>query len=107
MHLCCICVMLNNTPVRWICKRQKVVETSTYDLKLAASRIATKLIIELRYLLLSLGVTFDGPELMLGNNMLRVMNTLVLSSFLKKKHDVIVYHRLQERITGKLLLLLM
>jgi hypothetical protein len=100
--------MLNNTPVRWICKRQKVVETSTYDLKLAASRIATKLIIELRYLLLSLGVTFDGPELlMLGNNMLRVMNTLVLSSFLKKKHDVIVYHRLQERITGKLLLLLM
>jgi hypothetical protein len=36
-----ILMMLNNTPIRWISKRQKTVETSTYCLKLVVSRIAT------------------------------------------------------------------
>jgi hypothetical protein len=38
-----ILVMLNNTPVRWVSKRQKTVETSTYGSELVASRIATEL----------------------------------------------------------------
>jgi hypothetical protein len=38
-----ILVMLNNTPIRWISKRQKTVETSTGS-ELVASRIATNLI---------------------------------------------------------------
>jgi hypothetical protein len=40
-----ILVMLNNTPVRWVSKRQKTVETSTYDSELVTSRIATELIL--------------------------------------------------------------
>jgi hypothetical protein len=36
-----ILVMLNNKPIRWISKRQKIVETSTYGSELVASRIAT------------------------------------------------------------------
>jgi hypothetical protein len=35
-----ILVMLNNTPIRWISKRQKTLETSTYGSELVASRIA-------------------------------------------------------------------
>jgi hypothetical protein len=42
-----ILVMLNNTPIRWISKRQKTVETSTYGSELSSSRDATELIIEL------------------------------------------------------------
>jgi hypothetical protein len=38
-----ILVMLNNTPIRWISKRQKTVETSTYGSELVASRISTEL----------------------------------------------------------------
>jgi hypothetical protein len=44
-----ILVMLNNTPNRWISKHQKTVETSTYDSELMSPRIATKLILEVRY----------------------------------------------------------
>jgi hypothetical protein len=41
-----ILVMVNNTPIRWIYKRQKTVETSTYRSELVASRVATELILE-------------------------------------------------------------
>jgi hypothetical protein len=46
-----ILVMLNNTPIRWISKRQKTVETSTYHPGLVASRVTTELILEVRYML--------------------------------------------------------
>jgi hypothetical protein len=60
-----ILVMINNTPIRCISKRQKTVETSIYCSELVASRVATKLILEIRYMLRSLGVAMDGPALML------------------------------------------
>jgi hypothetical protein len=64
-----ILVMLNNTPIRWISKkRQKTVETSNYGSELFASRIAMELILEVRYMLRSLWVALDGPELILGDN---------------------------------------
>jgi hypothetical protein len=70
-----ILVMLNNMPIIWISKRQKTVETSTYGSKLVASWISTELILEIRYMLRSLGVALDGPALMLGDNMSVVLNT--------------------------------
>jgi hypothetical protein len=84
-----IVVMLNNTPIRWISKRQKTVETSTNGSEFVASRIATdaELILEIRYMLRSLGVALDGPELMLGDNVSVVLNATVPSSVLKKKHN--------------------
>jgi hypothetical protein len=51
-----ILMMLNNTPIRWVSKHQKTVETSTYGSGLVASRIATELILEVRFMLRSLGV---------------------------------------------------
>jgi hypothetical protein len=36
--------MVNNMPIRWICKRQKTVETSTYGSELVAGRMAIDLI---------------------------------------------------------------
>jgi hypothetical protein len=72
-----ILVMLGNTPIRWLSKRQKTVETSTYDSELAASRVATELIVEVRYMLRSLGVALDGPALMLRDNMSVVLNVSV------------------------------
>jgi hypothetical protein len=43
-----ILVMQNNTPIKWISKRQKTVERSTYGSELVASRIATETILEVR-----------------------------------------------------------
>jgi hypothetical protein len=79
------------------------VKTSTYGSELVASRIATELIIEIRYMLRSLGVALDGPALMLGDNMSVVLNTTVPSSVLKKKHNEIAYHRVREAIAEKIM----
>jgi hypothetical protein len=58
-----ILLMLNNTPIRWVWKCQKTVETST-----VTSRFATELILEVRFMLRSLGVDLNGPILMLDEN---------------------------------------
>jgi hypothetical protein len=76
-----ILVILNNTPIRWVSKRQKTVETSTYGSELVASRVATDLILEVRYMIRSLRVALDGPALMLGDNMSVFLNTTVLQVF--------------------------
>jgi hypothetical protein len=108
-----ILVMLNNTPIRWISKRQKTVETSTFgsellvsstdDSESVVSRVATELIPEIRYMLRSLRVTLDGPALMLGDNLSVVLNTTVPSSVLKKKHNAIAYHRVREAIVASIM----
>jgi hypothetical protein len=98
-----ILFMLNNTPIRWISKCQKTVETSTYGSELVASRIATQLILEVRYMLWSLGVALDGAASMLGDNMSVVLNNTVPSSDVKKKHNVIVYHRVREAIAARIM----
>jgi hypothetical protein len=99
----CILMMLNNTPIRWVSKRQKTVETSTYGSELVASRIATELILEVRFMLRSLGMDLDGTTLMLGDNMSVVLNTSVPSSVLKKKHNAIAYHRVSKAIAAKVM----
>jgi hypothetical protein len=98
-----ILVILNNTPIRWISKRQKTVETSIYGSELVASRVATELILEIRYMLRSLGVALDGSSLMLGDDMSVVLNTTVSSSVLKKKHNSIANHRVREAIAARIM----
>jgi hypothetical protein len=95
--------MLNNTLIRWIYKRQKTVETSTYGSELVTSRIATELILEIRYMLQSLGLELDRPALMFGDNMSVVLNTTVSSIVLKKKHNAIAYHRVREAISARIM----
>jgi hypothetical protein len=51
----------------------------------------------------SLGVAFDGPALMLGDNMSVVLNTTFPSSVLEKKHNSTVYHRVREAIAARII----
>ena len=95
-----ILILLNNTPYRWISKRQKTVETSTYGSELVAARIATEVVMEIRYQLRMLGVPIKGPTMMYGDNNSVVLNTTVPSSVLKKKHNAIAYHRVREAIAA-------
>jgi hypothetical protein len=81
----------NNTPVRWVSKRQKTVETSIYGSELIVSRIAIEFIREVRFMLRSLDVDLDAQTLMLGDNESVVFNTSVPSSVLKKKHNAIAW----------------
>ncbi len=95
-----ILLFLNNTPIRWVSKRQRTVETSTYGSELVAARIAVELIMEIRYMLRMLGVPIDGPSLLLGDNMSVILNTTLPSSKLTKKHQAIAYHRVRECIAA-------
>jgi hypothetical protein len=91
-----IILFINNTPVRWISKRQKTVETSTYESEMVAGRIAAELVLEYRYALRMLGVEIDGPAMMFGDNNAVIISTLIPSSQLKKKHNACAFHRIRE-----------
>ena len=98
-----VILMVNNMPIRWISRRQKTVETSTYGSEMIAARVATELIIEVRYALRMIGVPIEGPTLMLGDNMSVVISTTIPSSVLKKKHLACGYHRVREAIAAGIL----
>ena len=46
-----IILFINKTPVKWILKCQKTVESSTYGSELVATQIATDLAVEYHYAL--------------------------------------------------------
>jgi hypothetical protein len=79
------------------------VETSNYGSELVASRVATELILEVRYMLRSLGLALDGSALMLGDNMSVFLNITVPSSVLKKKHNAIAYQLVREAIAARIM----
>ena len=85
-------VFVNKTLVRYISKRQKTVETSSYGSELVAARMAVEIAMEYRYALRMLGVEVDGPCRMFGDNNSVILNTTLPSSMLKKKHQSIAYH---------------
>jgi hypothetical protein len=87
-----IILFVNKTPVKWISKCQKTVESSTYGSKLVASIIATDLAIEYQYALRMLGIEVDGPAMMFSDNKSVVINTTMPSSQLKKEHNAVAYH---------------
>lgn len=99
-----IILLLNNTPIQWISKRQNTVETSTYGSELVASRIAIEHIIAMRYCLRMLGVQLEDSSMMVGDNMAVILNTTITSSAIKKKHQACNYHRLRESIAAGLLI---
>jgi hypothetical protein len=49
-----------------------------------------------------IGVPFEGPTTMYGDNMTVVLNTTVSSSQLKKNHNAIAYNRVLEAIAGNI-----
>jgi hypothetical protein len=67
------------------------------------SRVATELILEIRYMIRSLGVALDGPALMLGDNLSVILNTTFPTSVLKKKHNAIAYDRVREAIAARIM----
>lgn len=91
-----IILLLNNTPIQWISKRQNTVETSTYGSELVATRIAIEHIIAMRYCLRMLGVQLEDSSMMVGDNMAVILNTTIPSSAIKKKHQACNYHKIRE-----------
>ena len=98
-----VLLYVNGTLMKWYCKRQNTVESSTYGSELVAARIATDLVVELRYNLRMLGVKVEGPTKMYGDNQSVIVNTSLPSSSLKKKHNAVSYHRVREAVAADII----
>lgn len=95
-----ILILVNNTPISWYSKRQKMVESSTYGSELVASRLAVEQIIALRYALTMVGCNLESSSLLVGDNMAVILNTTIPSSAIKKKHQACNYHKVRESIAA-------
>ena len=98
-----ILLFINNTPVKWISKRQKTIETSTYGAELVAAKLAVETILTYRTMLRLMGAKVEKTSLLLGDNKSVVINTTVPSSVLKKKHCALSYHKVREMIACNIL----
>jgi hypothetical protein len=56
-----IIIFLNCAPITWYSKKQNTVESSTFGSEFVALRIATELIISLRYKLRMMGIPIHTP----------------------------------------------
>lgn len=63
---------------------------------MVVGRVATELIMELQYSLWMLGIPILGPSTIIGDNRRVVVNTIIPSSMMKKKHNAIAYYRIRE-----------
>jgi hypothetical protein len=95
--------MINQTPVDWYAKRQNTVETATYSSEFVAARTATEQIIDIRIILMSMGVPLDGPTWLMGDNASVIMSGSIPSSLLKKRHNALSYHRVRSAIASKII----
>jgi len=91
-----VLMFLNKTPIRWYCKRQNCVETSSYGSEIVAGRIAVDMAVELRYNLRMLGVPVKGTTILFGDNQSMITNTSLPHSTLKKRQSANNYHRVRE-----------
>src|SRR5687768_15351959 len=91
-----ILLLMNNTPVFWLSKCQRIVKAVTYGTEKVASRIAVEMIISMRNFLYMLGINLKHSSVLVGDNMAVVLNTTIPSSALKKKHQVCNYHKVRD-----------
>ena len=91
-----ILIYCNMAPVIWYSKRQNTVESSTFGSEFVALRIATEMIISLRYKLRMFGIALTGPANVFCNNEAVYTNSSNHESQLKKKHNSICYHKVRE-----------
>ena len=98
-----ILLYLNSAPIIWWSKRQNTVESSTFSSEFVALRIASELIISLRYKLQMFGIPILGTATVFCDNEAVYKNVSFSESTLKKKHNSICFHRVCECVAAEIL----
>jgi hypothetical protein len=93
-------IMIGNAIIRWYSKRQNTIESSTYGSELVAMRIAVEALLDIRYKLRMMGLSFEPTSNMLCDNYSVVINTQLPTSSLKKKHNSVAYHKCREAVAA-------
>ena len=89
---------LNQMPIDHFSKCQNQVESATYGSKFMAVRQAIEQIIDLHYMLRTLGVLIDGPSWLFGDNKSVVMSSTIPHSSLNKCWNALSCHKVREAI---------
>ena len=88
-----ILIFLNMAPISWFSKKQNTVELSTFSSEFVALRIATELIILLRYKLSMFSVPINGPANVFCDNEAVYMFTRMFQIRLRHwKRNTILLH---------------
>ena len=95
-----IIIYCNSAPIIWYSKRQSTVESSTFGAEFVALRIATELIISLRYKLRMFGIPVLDHANVFCDNESVYKNVAFAESTLKKKHNAICFHRVRECVAA-------
>jgi hypothetical protein len=77
-------------------KKQTSVETSSFGSEFCAMKHCTEYIRGLRYKLRMMGIPFESPAYVYGDNQSVLYNTTIPDSTLKKKSQSIAYHFVRE-----------
>jgi len=80
-----VLLFINNTLIKWHCRRQSTVETSTYGAEISACKTAGELVIEYRYKLRVLGVPLKDRAFVYGDNLSVIINGSIPESVVLKK----------------------
>jgi len=92
--------LLNKTPISWFCKKQNVVETASYGSEFTALRICVEQIISVRTDLRYFGAPIEGPSVIFGDNKAVIDSGMNASYRLKKRHDILAFHKIREAIAS-------
>jgi hypothetical protein len=96
--------LMNLTPIDWYSKRQDTaVEKATYGSEFVAARIATEQIMDIWNTLRYMGIPINDKTYMFGDNQSVVTSSTLPHSVLKKRHNMLAYHRVREAIAAGIL----
>ena len=92
---------LGSTPLTWMSKKQKSVQTSTFGAEFTALKQAVDEAVTLRYHLRSMGIKVMRPTTIYMDNMSVVLNATNPGSPLNKKCVALAYHFVREHVANK------
>jgi hypothetical protein len=92
-----VILFVNKAPILWYSKRQNTIETSTlFGSEFCDMKTAIDMVEGLCYKLRMMGIPLNGPTSVFCDNESVVRNSAAPESTLKKRHNVIAYHRAME-----------
>ena len=94
-------VFLNMAPIYWPSKKQASIETSSLGSEFIAMKQCCEFIRGLRYKLRMMGIPVNEPTFIRGDNKSVLCNTMIPSSVLSKKSNLIAYHAVREGVARK------
>ena len=83
--------------------KQATVETAMYGSEFVAAKTATEQIMDLRYTLMYLGVSIKSKSYMFGDNRSVVTSATLPHSTLRKRHNILAFHRVREAVAAKII----